>query len=69
MDPRILLAVISLIDRSIQSQKALEAIKDAAVQAKAQGRELTLEDLKEYQVSVGPARDALVQALEEAEDS
>jgi hypothetical protein len=67
MKGQILLAIISLIDRQISANKALGALKEAAKNAHENGRELTLDDLKSFQVADDGARDMLVQAIEDAE--
>lgn len=62
------LALISLVERAVGSMKALKGVAEV-MKAKAEaGEEVTIDDLKQYQLADDTARDALVQAIEEAEE-
>lgn len=63
------LAVVSLIERIAGATKALQGVGDV-IKAKAErGEEITLDDLKMYELSDDKAREALVQAIEDAENT
>lgn len=68
MNPQVLLAILALADRATSALQALSAVKGAVRTAQAEGRDLTLDDLKQFQLQDDAARDILVSAIEEAEN-
>lgn len=67
MSPQVVLAVVALIDRALASAAALRGVKDVIENAQREGREITLDDLKQYSLADDEAREALVQAINAAE--
>ena len=67
MNPQTLYVLLALADRATSAFKAFEEVKKAADTARAEGRDLTLDDLKRREIGDDQARDFLVQAINDAE--
>lgn len=67
MDPEALLLLLSLIERAASATTALMAAKDVLQKAHDEGRQVTLEDFKQYELADDEARKVLVEAINAAE--
>lgn len=67
MDPASLLLLITLIERSAAAATALMAAKEVMERAKNEGRDVTLDDFKQYDLADEEARKVLVDAINAAE--
>ena len=67
INPQAILLVLSLIERATAAAIALQGVTKAFAQAKAEGREVTLDDFKSLELGDDAARKVLVDAINAAE--
>lgn len=67
MDAQALLLIISIIERAMSATQALMAVKDVMQKAHDEGREVTIDDFKQYTLADDAARQVLVEAINAAE--
>ncbi len=69
MNPATLAIVLQLINTVTAAATALQAVSRIIEQAKAEGRDVTIDDLKVLQLDDDAASEALVLAIESAENT
>jgi hypothetical protein len=62
-----LTVLLLLASRAKDISEAMAAVSEVIQNARAQGREATLDEVKQYSLSAHGAKDALAQAIDEAE--
>lgn len=68
MELQAALALLALIQQGAATLKALEGIGEMIRNKVERGETITLDDLKQYSLADDAARDALVKAIDEAEE-
>ena len=67
IEAQAVLAILALIQQGAATLKALEGLGDLIKNKVERGETITLDDLKQYEISDDRAREALVAAIDEAE--
>ena len=69
MDAAALLVLIELINAATGAMTALQGVSKVIQQARDEGRDVTLDDLKALELKDDESRQVLVDAIENAEDA
>lgn len=68
MDLSTVAVILSLIERGAATMKALQGVGEVIKNKVENGEEITIDDLKQYELADDAARDALVAAIEAEEN-